>query len=75
MDCYHYYILHIFYRHHCMELRCHYYLPLLFSPPSPPVTFPTVQMCIKTPAVFCTIIFSLMRTQDWVETSELYTDN
>ena len=64
-------IIHIFYHHHCMEFRCHYHLQLLFSPPSPPVTFPAIQMCIKTSAVFfCTIIFSLIRTQDWVETSE-----
>ena len=36
-----------FYRHHYKELRCHYHLPLLFSSPSPSVTFPAVQMCKK----------------------------
>ena len=35
-----------------MELRYHYHLPLLFSPPSPPVTFPAIQMRIKTPSGF-----------------------
>ena len=33
------------------ELRCHR-LPLLFSPPSPPVTFPDIYVYIKTPAIF-----------------------
>ena len=39
MDCYHYFY-YILYPHHYMELRCHYHLPLLYSPPSPFVTFP-----------------------------------
>ena len=45
------------YHHHCMELRWHYHLPLLFSTPSPPVTFPVIQVYITAPAVFVKLSF------------------
>ena len=40
-----------------------------------PPSFPTVYVYIITLLVFCKIIFSLMRTQDWVEMSELPDNN
>ena len=40
-----------------------------------PPLFPAVYVYIITLPFFCKIIFSLMRTQDWVKTSELPDNN
>ena len=40
-----------------------------------PPLFPAIYVYIITLLVFCKTIFSLMRTQDWVETSELPDNN
>ena len=46
-----------FYHHHCIELRCHYHLPLLFTPPSPR-HFSRRSNVYKTPAILYDYLFT-----------------